>query len=516
VKTIRQRRPRARRGQVSAVAVLLGLLLVVTYIANYLGQALPSQMQEYEFEHTLQVENQLGRIQTDILAQASNPKVALPLTSPVTLGSESVPPFAPASTGSVALDPTSFSLRTQYTIARILPAPPSWGVGNLCTTLTGVSCGNTQSNLCSPPLDYNLSVSNVSFTYDLTGSNDCERLNLTGSNDTMNLQVTGSNLGYFVLTLFGFNDVILLTNHFSGSGFHSYFYLYGAHDTYEAVGGPTGSNSFLNTYFVGEEPTGFCPADNVSATDSWSISGSSASNSIQNFTWYNSVGYASPYVQTNGWPGAGNSGSGDHVGWQNLSTPIACAFTQAFPSTYTSNFNSGLRIHLANRYNSPEDIVYEDGAVILSHAGSGSFMTGPPSITVSQTLLGAYVASLTIVSLVPALQQNGTVEQGTSTVGVSTSILGVHAFKFANNPSAGYELLGIWLYLTTPYPSAWAGFLGSLSSEALVGSVGCTTATLPGGYTCLVPPAGQVSTLSAELLVSALDFTAITVAVSIQ
>ncbi|HEV2449785.1 MAG TPA: hypothetical protein VGU43_05175, partial [Thermoplasmata archaeon] len=58
-KTIHRRRIRSRRAQVSAVGTVLGLLLVTTYIAGYLATTLPSQMQELEFEHELQVENQL-------------------------------------------------------------------------------------------------------------------------------------------------------------------------------------------------------------------------------------------------------------------------------------------------------------------------------------------------------------------------------------------------------------------------------------------------------------------------
>jgi hypothetical protein len=498
------------------VAVLLGLLLVVTYIANFLAQQLPSEMQEYEFEHTLLVEDQLGRLQTAVLAEAKNPGMPISITSPVTLGSQAVPPFASASTAAISFDPGSFALKVQYTLAKVVTQPPDWGTGNLCTTLTATSCGNTQSNLCSPPLDYNLSVSNTSFTFDLTGSNDCTRLNLTGSNDTVTLGVTGSNLGYFFLTLLGTNDVILLNNHFSGSGFHAYFYLYGSHDTYEASGGPTGSNMFLSTYFIGEGPTGFCPADNASSTDSWSITGSSSSNSIQNLTWYNAVGYSTPYTQTIGWPGAGNSGSGDHLGWQNVSAPVSCAFQQAFPTTYTSSFGSGIRVALANRYNPPEQVVYEDGAVILSHPGAGSFMTGPPTMSIGRTLTGAYVANFTIVNLLVSRLPNGASEQGTLTAGVTTRLVSADSFTVATNLTTGFELTGIALTLTTPYPNAWATYLDAFPSNVLQGgAMACSTGPLPTGYTCLVPPSGQVSTLTGELEVSDLTFTAITVATTL-
>jgi hypothetical protein len=63
LRTIRQRRWRSRKAQVSAVATIFGLLLVVSFIANYLSTVLPGQMEVNELSHIATVENELSRLQ---------------------------------------------------------------------------------------------------------------------------------------------------------------------------------------------------------------------------------------------------------------------------------------------------------------------------------------------------------------------------------------------------------------------------------------------------------------------
>jgi hypothetical protein len=285
---LRQRGLRGRSGQVSAVATLLALMLFVSFLATFVLGQLPSQMVQQEFQHQLLVEDQMERLQTSLLAAEAA--------------------WIPASSTT--------------------SSPVAWNSGNLCTTLTATSCTNGGTGICNPGLSYNQSVNGADFLYDLSGSGDCIRLNITGNENTFTLEVTGSNQGYFSLALYGFNNTIILNNQFSGSNFHAYFYLYGGYDTYETNGGPTGSPVYINTNFIGESATADnCPTGNLSSTDTWSITDSSSTNSIQNFTWYNNVGYSRPYATTLGWPGVGNSGSGsDHVGWQNVSGPVGCAF----------------------------------------------------------------------------------------------------------------------------------------------------------------------------------------------
>jgi hypothetical protein len=298
---LRKRGRRSRSGQVSAVATVLALMLFVSFLSTFVLGQLGNQMTQQEFQHQLQVEDQMARLQTSILEAAA------------------------------AWEPGSGSLTP----------PVAWNKGNLCTPVAGL-CASTQNNICNPPLIWNESANSTAFTVDVANSGDCVRLNVLGNHDTITVEVTGSNLGYFLLMLYGTNDTILLNSQFSASSFHASFYLYGGYDTYEAVGGPTGGHVYLSTYFVGESPTsGSCPYANLASTDSWSITGSSSGNSIQNLTWFNNIGYATAYHATSGW-GALNSGTNDVLGWQNVSSPILCAFAQTSTpgepsSTYLSS-----------------------------------------------------------------------------------------------------------------------------------------------------------------------------------
>jgi hypothetical protein len=284
---------RSRSGQVSAVATVLALLLFVSFLSTFVLGQLGTQMSAQEFQHQVQVEDQLERLQDSIL--------------------ESAAAWTPGPAG--------------------LTPPPAWNTGNLCTPAAGV-CTNSVSSQCTPQLTYNESANGTSaskkaLTFDLTGSLDCFVINLWGSNDTVTLDITGANAGSMLFTVYGTNDTIILPVGFIATGFHASFYIYGAENTYEGLTGPAGSNLDLNTYFIGESPTSSaCPYGNLVATDTYSFTGVSSSNSIQNLTWYNAIGYVTPYHATSGWPGIGNTGTGVTTGWQNVSAVIPCAFAQ--------------------------------------------------------------------------------------------------------------------------------------------------------------------------------------------
>jgi hypothetical protein len=79
---------------VAAVATILGLLLVVTFIANYLTTTLPNQMSVNDLNHEIQVENQVGRLQALLTATAEGAPVGAEVVQPFALGSDAAPPFA--------------------------------------------------------------------------------------------------------------------------------------------------------------------------------------------------------------------------------------------------------------------------------------------------------------------------------------------------------------------------------------------------------------------------------------
>ncbi|HEV8050245.1 MAG TPA: hypothetical protein VGP88_06590 [Thermoplasmata archaeon] len=491
---MRSRRRRAEAGQVSAIAVLFGLLLVVSMIAQFVTVQLPQDMRSLEAQHELTVENQVSRLQATVLAQIGHAPFPQSLGSPITLGSDPEPPFGVAATGSIST--TSYS--SQESVGLAVPVPPNWGHGNLCTTFTSGTCHNSQSNVCGPGLRYNESATNSSVTFALTGSNDCIVLNFTGNGDTITLGVTGSNLGYFVLDLFGFNDTVVLNNQFSGSGFHAFFYLFGGYDTYKASGGPTGSGMYLNTYFVGQSASGgICPSNNLSATDKWSIQGSSSSNSLQNLTWNNSVGYATPYHKTSGWPGTGNSGTGNHVGWQNVTAATTCAFVKQ--KSY-GNAWGGLSVTMNNLYLPQATVALDSGAVIES-GPSGSVMISPPPWSQASNGTAATPLSFTFLTFTSASK---VAEAGRTTAAVLTHIVTVSTATITTGSVA--------VSIVTAYPQAWFDFLTS----GVAGNVPASTTCSGTVATCVVAPAGTFVTISTLFNVSSITLTWAVVSLSLE
>jgi hypothetical protein len=78
------------------VATILGLLLVVTFIANYLTTTLPSQMSVNDLNHEVQVENQLGKLSALLTAVSMTGTQGVQIVQPISLGTLAAPPFAGA------------------------------------------------------------------------------------------------------------------------------------------------------------------------------------------------------------------------------------------------------------------------------------------------------------------------------------------------------------------------------------------------------------------------------------
>ncbi|MFY9716680.1 MAG: hypothetical protein WAK40_01920 [Thermoplasmata archaeon] len=95
-------RRRGRKGQASAVATILGLMLVVTFIANYLTTTLPQYMSVNDVNHDLLVQNEVGRFAALLSAASSARAVDAALTQPLVLGSVGLPPFATPDSAAVS------------------------------------------------------------------------------------------------------------------------------------------------------------------------------------------------------------------------------------------------------------------------------------------------------------------------------------------------------------------------------------------------------------------------------
>jgi hypothetical protein len=78
------------------VATILGLLLVVTFIANYLTTTLPGQMSVNDLNHEVQVENQVGKLSALLQAVSLTGTQGAQVIQPISLGTLAAPPFAAA------------------------------------------------------------------------------------------------------------------------------------------------------------------------------------------------------------------------------------------------------------------------------------------------------------------------------------------------------------------------------------------------------------------------------------
>jgi hypothetical protein len=506
-RTIRQRRRRAHKAQVAAVATILALLLVVTFISNYLLTQLPSQETAAEFDHVLQVENQLARFQATVLAEADQPNLGLALSSPVTLGSQSVPPFGPAASGAISPEAASISTQTSYSLADIAYAPPTWNFGSSCLTGGNGSCsGNGHIDT------WNITnVNNTAFTVTIHGNSNSLQYNITGSNDTIAVDWTGGDTGYVNVIVNGSYDTVTFNK--GGSDTTSpilNFFFYGQHDTFNF--NPSGSHSSaggmtLDVVFIGELGL-LCPYGNASGSDRVGTLASGGSNLNMTVTWWNFVGYRSGPT-TGAYPGG--SGSNETLHWENLTGVVACAFTKPYISNYQTAYGEGLLVHLYNRYVAQTDVAYDQGAVIERQVGGEPIMLSPPKFTTG-TFAGGLSASLTLVNIL----SNFSTDAGLTTAAITSQVVSVHRLVMFSGVTQNILFSPFWLNISTAYPQAWMTFFAGHANVFPSGATCSSSVVILPPYTCANPPAGVSVTVHAALVVARLSVTTITLLVSVN
>jgi len=506
-RTIRQRRRRARKGQVAAVATVLGLLLVVTFISNYLEQQLPEALTAAEFAHILQVDNQLAGLQATILAQVHSIAPGLTLVSPVTLGSAAVPPFGPPDAGTISPDSALSKLTGSYSLGTIDQNPPAWGFGSTCLTGGSGSCAGN-GNIDT----WNVTNQNhTSFTITVHGNSNSVAYNISGNNDTINVDWTGGDTGFVFMQINGSDDQVIYNKGGSDTTTPTASILFfGQRDTFSF--NPSGSHSSKGgmtviVAFVGTLSE-LCPYGNLSNTDKVGTLATGGSNLNLTVFWWNAVGYLSgPHKQT--YPGGG--GNNESITWWNKTGIVSCPFTKAYSTAYTSSFGEGILVQLANRYLAPTDIVYDQGAVINYQLGGNPVMYSPPALTATKIPAGN-AAKLTLVNLVG----NFTSENGYGTAAIATQLLSAETFVVQNGHTADDLTSPLYLNITTAYPKAWMSFVSTLPTIFPYGST-CTTLTkIVAPYSCTLPPPGVLVEVSTIMSVVQLTVTEVSVTVSIE
>jgi len=506
-RTIRQHYGRSRSGQVSAVATVLALMLFVSFLSTFVLGSLGSQMTQKEFQHQLQVENQMAEFQTALMEAAAIPGGSVVLSSPVTLGSGGAPPFGTPSSGYVSEEPTSSVISAGLAIANITPSPPTWNTGSGCFSPGG---NGTCSGNNGPILYWNFSGSHDTVTPGVNGcgSSGCTIVyNISGNFDTIGLTLKGNNLGDVSFVLYGNWDNMTLAYQGSCNNHRVVnIFIVGTNDTYAlAIGGcASGVGASISTTFIGSLAN-ICPYSNRVTTDHFlGATWGSSKGVYQNLTWRNAVGYVTPphTIPTNG----GN----DFLTYANTTGFSQCPFTKAVTTgPYDLEFLSGIKTHLNNRYIAPSDVALDEGAEILGIQNGGSVMLSPPPVSY---LVEPWGVSLSLE--LTSITGNSGIATGVSTAAVLSQVLSVQTFHIRNAQASTFFLTYLDLNITTAYPQAWATFWNKLSTVVPSGTTCVPGSGVPASK-CLTPPYGHTSTIVVPLAVSELYLTTIVAQVSI-
>lgn len=142
----RRWRLRGRRGQVAAVATILGLMLLVVMIANFLTTTLPQEMRVNEANHLTTIENQVITFGAILEAATEADAIGAVISQTISLGSVGVAPVAPPSGASLAPAAVGSKVAASYAIG----VPPSYTPIPQKETADGGALAVTLLNTYSP------------------------------------------------------------------------------------------------------------------------------------------------------------------------------------------------------------------------------------------------------------------------------------------------------------------------------------------------------------------------------
>jgi hypothetical protein len=517
-RTVRKWRSRGRRGQVAAVATILGLLLVVTFIANYITTTLPNQMSVNDLDHDLQVENQLGRFQA-LLEQVSGvANSGAQVTAPITLGSSGAPPFADADSGQIGpLNGSSF--RLSYTVVGPYGyQPPTGGTpnsGDLPTADTCVTTGTPPTTLtcttgsggvrwnftASTPTTYAITTASGPYFFNVTdsGASSSSHASITftpvatnpleatiiGSNDTISVVGTAASTDVFVIVgsndtlsyadttaattvvalVVGVNDAVTFTTVTANVKFWGTFF--GFDDSANAGTDSSTANAF-HVYFNGfypATPATYCPVGTIARTTDTVAGGTSGKGTFAvtfNDTTTTAGSVSSPWVAT----------------WAAPNPLIACAFWVAVTESPSTVQSAGIDVHLLNTYAPQTDLAFDAGAIVYAQPSGVPLVVDGPGITVLDGSAGVTSVSIWF----PVFQGQIASEAGISTADMSARL--VSNYELDLSPSTSYQVANntfVSIAITTPFASGWWSYLNGTYPASWIG---CT------GHGCLTPYTG--------------------------
>ncbi|HYA55017.1 MAG TPA: hypothetical protein VEG42_05395 [Thermoplasmata archaeon] len=466
----------------SAVAVILSLLIIVTFIATYLSTTLPNTMGGNDLQHEVQVENQVAQVSSILRSAAANAAIGAQVSQPITLGSLGSPPFAPPDGAS--LTPLAFAGNTtgnfpQSTLAFNLTGPTVYippkvgtqgGIAVGCaTTSSTITCSGaatvvynftgtlanqstyalTLSGGGSAKVNFSASHSVITVTASSTthitlyvsGSNDTvsvtvssvpETILVTGNYDTVTVTGSAAPSSQTNILVLGNHDTVS-TSAISGTN-TIVASVYGSNDTVNP-GVLSGTNKF-SVYFNGfnlAAPALSCPVDNLSRFDTVSQPTGTGTFSVT----YNNTVY---------------SGSGTNGAWTvayRIPTASACPFVSTVTIGVAPTSNAGFSVQLHNTYVSAAEVAYDEGAVVYAQPGGLPLFIVPPQITFANGVLTLFL---------PRFTNTISGESGTGTADMTFQLVDSVALSL---PAGGFSFLSgssLTLKVVTPYAAAWYAY----------------------------------------------------------
>lgn len=533
-------RRRSRRAQVSAVATILGLLLVVTFIATYITTTLPNQMGQNDLQRDVLVQDQVSQFAAYIQSVASQQVIGAQVSQPVALGSAGAPPFAQQDSGSISagnqsgsfnvnftvLGPETFSLPLGY------PQGGTWSPTTYCTpsspvnTLTCTLAGSAHYNFAGNSEAFTLGVTGTGFTAFNVSSNKSsgitfadtgtggDYLQILGSNDTITL--TGIGSGVSNITILGNHDTISIATVGSaavtilvvgnndpitfptGAGSQTVVLkVFGSTDPL-AVTDFTLTQKMAAYYngFNAYDPTSYlCPFANLTSTSSATFGGVGTGSGIGLKVYYNnSVGYTAQKWQNTSCTGTCYFGQF----YQNVAQSVCPYFSQIVLPVASQPIPYGsIVVQLFNTYAPKAEVAFDQGSVIYAQPSGLPIFIVPPRLSFSRDVLTVFLPHFTSAP--------GS-ESGVGTADLSARLLSTSQFTIPGPQFSFVNQTQITMRIVSPYAAAWysyfEGFAGLSTFVTCTGANNvCTALYEPGGSLGTVTLRIPVSGITLNLLV---------------
>jgi len=523
------------------VATILGLLLIVTFIANYLTTQLPNTMGQNDLQHEVTVQNQVALIGALIQKTAEKGGAGAEISLPISLGSAAAPPFAGQDSSEITSLANQSTLRINFTLSGPFAyAPPTGaplggivitGSGGICPTPTAFSFSFTGT--CTATWNFTGPAGSV-FSFSETGGTGSQDVNVTTNSSTITVAGTGSAGAYYqfignhntismtgvgsgptVVSVVGsYNTLsisttgssVILVNEYgnhdsvtfpttTGSQYVK-IVAYGTLDTFSGTG--TGSDTF-GVYFNGFNATAptssRCPYANLSSTDGATSFSETGSGGLTEY-FNNVVGYWANHTLLSGAGSCPGNATGCWTSHSRNVPTSTCPFFSAItlPVGSPTVAGSGFVVHLHNTYAPLAEVALDEGAVVFAQSSSVPVFILPPRIYYSDGVLEI---------LLPQFSGAGARVSSQSGVGTADASLRLLYRTPLVLPGAGYAFqngTSLTITIASVYAAAWYAYFQA--SSTLAPFVTCTGAASV--CTALYYPNGPVGTVKIVLPTSGL------------